>query len=539
VFNKACRPASETLPHAAWHPSEGNTMSRRESRRRSRAPRTVGELAQPPYRQVELPYAPMEVLSADHVEAIHEASLKVLETVGMKVLHAGARGYFRAAGAEVDESGQVVRLDRGLVMEKLAGVPSQFEIQARNPARSFRVGGRCTQFSSVGGPAFVHDMEKGRRAGTYAEVCDFLKLVQSLNILHQEGGSPFEALDLPQTSRHLDLHYAQLTLMDKNWQPWGLGRERARDGLEMMAIALGCAREDLVKRTVFACVINTNSPLQLDIPMAEGLIEMASHNQSVVVTPFTLSGAMSPVTLAGALVQQNAEALAGITLTQCVRPGSPAVYGSFTTNVDMKSGSPAFGTPEYAQAAQISGQLARRYNLVLRSSNVTAANDVDAQAAYESGMSLWGALTGHAHMIHHAAGWLCGGLAGSFEKLIIDAEMLQMMAHYSVPPAMDVDSLAVAAIADVGHGGHFFGTEHTLERYETAFYTPLVSDWDNYDNWKLRGSQSATTRATAIWKQMLQEYEKPPIDPGVEEALREYVERRKREIDKGVGVPTS
>lgn len=517
-------------------------MARRQSRRRNARPghrehRIPGALQQSPYTQVRLPYAPTEILSADQVEAIHETSLKILENVGMKVLDTEARRYFREAGAEVDDDSEIVKIDRHLVGEKLALVPDEFEVIARNPERNFRIGGQCTSFASVGGPAYVHDMENGRRAGTYAEVCDFLKLVQSLNIIHQEGGGPFEPLDLPETTRYLDLYYAQLTLMDKNWQPWGLGHARARDAIEMMAITLGCTREEMKDRVAFTCVINTNSPLQLDIPMGQGLIEMALHGQCVIVTPFTLSGAMSPVTLAGALAQQNAEVLAGVTLTQCVRPGAPAAYGSFTTNVDMKTGSPAFGTPEYVQAAQISGQLARRCRLPFRSSNVTAANDVDAQAAYESEMSLWGALTGHAHMVHHAAGWLCGGLAGSFEKLIIDAEMLQMMAHYHVPPVVDTDTLGLDVIESVGHGGHFFGTEHTLARYETAFYAPLVSDWDNYDNWKERGSLTATQRATGVWKQMLNEYEQPPLDPAIEEALRDYVERRKREIADGINVP--
>jgi trimethylamine--corrinoid protein Co-methyltransferase len=323
--------------------------------------------------------------------------------------------------------------------------------------------------------------------------------------------------------------------MDKNWQPWGLGAERARDGLEMAAIAMGVPREELWRRPVFTCIINTNSPLMLDVPMAEGLIEMARHGQAVVVTPFTLAGAMAPVTLAGALALQNAEALAGIALTQCVRPGAPVMYGAFTTNVDMRTGAPAFGTPEYVQAAQISGQLARRYDLPFRSSNVTTAHAVDAQAAYESEMALWGAITAHAHLVNHAAGWLGGGLTASFEKLILDAELLQMMTAWLSPPAVDADSLGLDAIAEAGHGGHFFGTAHTLARYESAFYAPLLSDWDNYDNWLDRGSPDAALRANRIWKQLLAEYEQPGIDPGVDEALRDYVARRKREIHGAAG----
>jgi trimethylamine--corrinoid protein Co-methyltransferase len=508
---------------------------RRRAHRDGRGSRTVGAIRQLPWGQPKLAYPPVEILSADAVEAIHRGSLSILETAGMKVLDLEARRILRAAGAEVDEGAMVVRLDRGLVEEKLKLPPSAFTLHARNPERSIAVGGRFTFFSSVGGPAFVSDLQGGRRAGTYAELCDFLRLVQSLNILHQEGGGPFEPLDLPESSRHLDTHYAQLTLMDKNWQPWGLGAERARDGLEMAAIALGVPREELWRTPVFTCIINTNSPLMLDVPMAEGLIEMARHGQAVVVTPFTLAGAMAPVTLAGALAQQNAEALAAIVLTQLVRPGAPVIYGAFTTNVDMRTGAPAFGTPEYVQAAQISGQLARRYNLPFRSSNVTTAHAVDAQAAYESQMALWGAITAHAHLVNHAAGWLGGGLTASFEKLILDAELLQMMAAWLCPPAIDEASLGLDAILQAGHGGHFFGTAHTLERYEHAFYTPLLSDWDNYDNWRDRGSPDAATRANKIWKQLLAEYERPQIDPATEEALQDYVARRKREIPGGAG----
>jgi len=517
-------------------------MARSGTRRRtqySRGPRAAGAIHQQSWRQVTLPYRPVEILSDDQIESIHLASLEILETLGMKILDATARGILRDAGAEVDDSSQIVKFDRALIEEKVALAPGEFSLRSRNPAHDLRLGGHHTIFSAVGGPAFVSDLDQGRRNGTFEEVCNFLRLVQSLNVIHQEGGGPFEALDLPQQSRHLDLHYAQLTLMDKNWQPWGLGRERARDALEMIAIALGVDREGLVDIPVFTCIINTNSPLMIDVPMAEGLIEMARHGQATVITPFTLSGAMSPVTLAGALAQQNAEALAGIILAQCVRRGAPVVYGAFTTNVNMKTGAPAFGTPEYAQAAQISGQLARRYNIPFRSSNVTAANDVDAQAAYESEMGLWGAVTGHAHLINHAAGWMSGGLTASFEKLIIDAEILQMMAAYLEPPAVNDATLALDAMRDVGHGGHFFGTAHTLERYETAFYAPLVSDWDNYENWRDRGSLSTAQRANKIWKQLLSEYEQPQIDPGTDEALRDYVARRKEEISSGLNAPAA
>ncbi|HEY5657840.1 MAG TPA: trimethylamine methyltransferase family protein [Myxococcota bacterium] len=510
-------------------------MTDRSSRRRRVHRQAAAKTRQRPWSQPRCPYAPVEILTPDQVEVIHDAGLRILEEIGMRVLDPKARALFAAAGADVDEGEMQVRLDRAMTGELVARAPAKFTLAARNPERSLEVGGRSVIFASVGGPAFVHDLDRGRRAGTHAELCDYLKLVQCLNAIHQEGGGPFEALDLPEQTRHLDLYYASITLLDKNWQGSTLGRERAIDALEMMAITLGTTREALVDRPVLASIVNTNSPLLLDGPMAEGLMTMAEHGQAVVVTPFTLAGAMSPITLAGALAQQHAEALAGIALCQIVRPGAPVMYGGFTSNVDMKSGSPAFGTPEYTQAAQASGQLARRVGVPFRSSNVTAANDVGAQAAYESAMALWGALLGGAHLLNHAAGWLEGGLTASFEKLIVDAEMLQMMAAYFEPFEVSEAALAVDTIREVGPAGHFFGTAHTLERYGSAFYVPLVSNWDNYETWSERGAESTSQRANALWKRLLEEYEKPPLDPAIDEALRDYVARRKRELQAGTG----
>jgi trimethylamine--corrinoid protein Co-methyltransferase len=280
-------------------------------------------------------------------------------------------------------------------------------------------------------------------------------------------------------------------------------------------------------------VINTNSPLRLDGPMSDGLIEMAIHGQPVVATPFTLAGAMSPVSIAGALAQQNAEALFMVTLAQLARAGAPVVYGAFTSNVDMRTGSPAFGTPESTKGAIASGQLARRYGLPWRSSNATASNVVDAQAAYESEMAVWGAVMGGVNLLYQGAGWLEGGLTASFEKLVLDAEILQMMAELCVPIPVDEDELAVAALAEVGPGGHFFAAPHTLERYETAFYRPLLSDWRNFETWQEDGARTATQRANRIWKQLLAESAPPPLDPPVAEALDAFVARRKREIEAG------
>ncbi|MGH6886306.1 MAG: trimethylamine methyltransferase family protein, partial [Geminicoccales bacterium] len=266
--------------------------------------------------------------------------------------------------------------------------------------------------------------------------------------------------------------------------------------------------------------------------MSDGLIAMARHGQPVIVTPFTLMGAMTPVTLAAALVQQNAEALFGIVLVQLAKAGAPVIYGGFTSNVDMKSGAPAFGTPEYTKATLAGGQLARRYRLPYRSSNVNASNAVDAQAAYESQMALWGCVMGGANMIYHGAGWLEGGLCASFEKIVLDAEMLQMMSEVLKPLEVSEETLALDAIREVGPGGHFFGAAHTLARYETAFYAPLLSDWRNFESWQEAGSPDTTQRANKLWKQLLADYVPPPLAPERAEAIDAYVARRKEEIGK-------
>jgi trimethylamine--corrinoid protein Co-methyltransferase len=501
-------------------------MTRAEGRRRQ-ASRALGGVPQRPWGQVERLMPPVKVISDDQVAAIHAAALDVLARQGLRVLHEPARKLFARAGAEV--RGDTVRLDPALVAVLLATVPATFTLEARNPARNLKLGGGWCAYGAVGGPAYVMCNDKGRRDGTFDEMCDYMRLIQSLNVIHQEGGGPFEPLDLPANTRHLDIYHAQIRLVDKSWQTQTLGLARTMDGIEMAAIMLGTTVEGLRDRPTLLGIINTNSPLQLDVPMAEGLIAMAAHGQVNVITPFTLAGAMAPVTLAGALVLQHAEAMAGIVLTQIVRTGVPVMYGGFTSNVDMKSGSPAFGTPEYAKAAQASGQLARHIGVPFRSSNVTAANEVDAQAAYESQMALWGALTGGAHLLNHAAGWLHGGLTASFEKLILDAEMLQMMDAYFEPLATDPGALALDAILEAGAGGHFFGTAHTMARYETAFHAPMLSNWDNHPNWLAKGSIDARTRANIVWKEVLAAHEDPALDPAVDEALTAYVTRRKAE----------
>ena len=499
-------------------------------RKRKRPRRVANSVKQLPWRTLTNPYAPIEVLNQEQVELILEGAYKVLQDHGMRFLQPASHVLLKAAGAQVDGDSMMVRFDPDMIREHIKLAPSEFQLRARNPKRTLTLGSNHIVFASVGGPAFCNDLDNGRRPGSYAEMCDYLRLVQSLNILHQEGGGVFEAMDLPPETRHLDLYLAQARLLDKNYQSYALGGERTKDSIEMVSIALGVDRAELATTPAILGVINTNSPLQLDIPMTEAIVELAEAGQVCCMTPFTLAGSMSPVTLAGTLVQQTAEVLAAVTFSQLVRPGAPVMYGSFASNVDMQSGAPALGTPEYTKAALASGQIARHLGLPFRSSNTTVSNCVDAQAAFESEMSLWGAIMGHANLVNHAAGWLEGGLTASFEKIIIDAEMLQMMAEYLTPIKVQPDELALDAIVEVGPGGHHFGTSHTLERYEQAFYAPMLANRQNFEAWKEAGSTDATLRANQIWKQLLAEYEQPELDVAVDDALVDYVERRKREI---------
>jgi trimethylamine--corrinoid protein Co-methyltransferase len=472
----------------------------------------------------------MEVLSADHIEAIHLTSLRILEELGMEVMSTRALAILEKGGAQVDAAARIVRLDRGLVESALARAPASFVLTPRNADRRITMGGNRINFGLVAGPPNVHDCERGRRPGNYRDYCDFMRLAQYFNAIHLIGNQVCAPVDLPANSRHLDTYLANLKYSDKAFHCTAIGAGRALDGIRMMAISRGLDLAQLAASPGVITIISVNSPRRFDEAMSEGLIAMAEHGQAVVITPFTLMGAMAPVTLAAALAQQNAEALFGVVLAQLVRPGSPVMYGAFTSNVDMRSGAPAFGTPENAKANIASGQLARRYRLPYRTSNASASNVADAQGAYETEMSLWGAILGHGNLVYHAAGWQEGGLTASFEKLVLDIEMLQMMSEFLKPIVVDDAELGFEAIRGVATGGHFFGEPHTMERYEHAFYRPLVSNWQNYENWQLAGGKDATQRATDIWKAALAEYAMPPMDPAIGEALDAYVAKRREAI---------
>ncbi len=508
-------------------------MARDTAARRAR--RAAAGPAQSPWRPVVNAYDPVRVLSDDQVEAIHDASMRILEELGVEFLLPEAVALLRRAGADVAADGRRVRFDRAMIAEHVAKAPLGFTLHARNPARSLQIGGAHVVFACVGSAPNASDLEGGRRPGNWKDFQDLVRLGQALHAVHCFGGYPVEPTDLPAPTRHLDCIRAFITLSDKVYRPYALGGGRIHDAIAMTRIARAVPAERLQAEPSLFTNINVNSPLRIDGPMLAGVIEMARWNQPVAVTPFTLAGAMSPATLAGALAQQNAEALAGIAFCQIARPGMPVVYGGFTSNVDMKTGAPAFGTPEYARAALASGQLARRYGLPYRSSNANSANAVDAQAAYESQTSLWAAVMGHANLVLHAAGWMEGGLVASFEKMVLDAELLQAMAEFLRPIEVNEDTLGLAAMREVGPGGHFFGAAHTLQRYETAFYAPLVSDWRNHESWRAAGSPDAARHANRIWKQLLAAFQPPPLDPAIREELDAYVAKRKEEGGVGQG----
>jgi trimethylamine--corrinoid protein Co-methyltransferase len=432
----------------------------------------------------------------------------------------------KRGGASVGSDGRRVRFEPGFIMEKIATTPSEFTLHGRNKERHVHVGGQSIINTMVSSAPNVSDLDRGRILGNFEDYTNLIKLGEMLNTVHAFGGYPVEPCDLDVSVRHLKAVSAAARLTTKPLFGYAIGSERMLDVIEIVRISRGINKETLLKEPSITTVVNANSPLVYDKALLEGAIEMAEHNQPVIYTPFTLAGAMAPITVAGALVQQNAEALAGLAFHQCVKPGAPAMYGSFTSNVDMKSGSPAFGTPEYTQATIASGQLARKYKIPLRASNANASNAPDEQSVYESQMSLWACLLGQVNFILHGHGWIEGGLCASYEKVILDAEMNQMMEAFLQPAIVNKDTLGVEAIAEVGPANHFFAAQQTLDRYETEHYNPMLSDWRNFESWRDAGSETATQRANKIWKQLLEEYEEPKLKPEVEEGLSAFVDKR-------------
>ncbi len=503
-------------------------MSRRRKSRRHHGVADTAHRRAVDYRHLRNTLRRQTAFSDDRIEAIHETALRVNEELGIRVLNAEARKLYREAGASVDESDQMVRIDRGLVADALASAPAEFTLHGADPEVDVTLGGDHIAFVSVGGAPHVSDLDGGKRPGTLEDTRNIIRLAEHFDVIHLQSPN-VESQDVPVHLRHYRVTDSQLSLSRKVPFVYARGSGQVADAFEMMRIARGLDESEFAARPSCYTVINTNSPRQLDVPMCQGIIDFARAGQMSVITPFTLAGAMAPVTMPGALVLQHAEALAGIALAQIVRPGVPVMYGSFTSNVDMKSGSPAFGTPEFVRAAFGAGQLARHIGLPWRGSAATASNAPEEQAVYEFLMSAWGSVLGGVHMMIHAAGWLEGGLTASLEKFILDIEMLQTFAEIFAPLASGDSELAFDAIASVDPGGHFFGCEHTMQRYQTAFYEPLVSDWSNFGQWTENGGLTATQRANGIWKRILQEFEPPPLDPARREALDAFIARRSAE----------
>ena len=510
--------------------AEAATRRRRGGGRAGHARRGRGAaVEQPPWRIPVNTDRPTEPLTEEGIAALHDGAMRILEEIGIEFLNDEALAVLKQAGCTVD--GHNVRMGRDFVMEMLGHAPSSFTITPRNPEREVTIGGDHMIFVNVSSPPNYWDLETGKLPGTREHCRNLLKLTQYFNCIHVAGGYPVEPVDLHASTRHLDVLFDKLTLTDKVAHAYSLGRERVEDVMEMVRIAGGLSHEAFEARPRMYTNINSTSPLKHDLPMLDGWMRCVRRGQAVVVTPFTLAGAMAPVTMAGAVAQSLAEGLCAIALAQYIRPGAPCALGTFTSNVDMKSGAPAFGTPEYMRATQMTGQMARFYGLPLRASGACAANVPDGQAMWETSNSLWAAVQSGTNMVYHAAGWLEGGLIASPEKFIMDCELLSQIQRYFEPGicATDADAIALDAIREVGSEGHFFGCGHTQARYSTAFYQPFLSDWKNYEGWLQAGGAWTAERAHALFKRIIAEFEAPPMDAGLREALADFVARRKAE----------
>jgi trimethylamine--corrinoid protein Co-methyltransferase len=468
-----------------------------------------------------------EILSGDAVGVLDRGWRRIVSEIGIQFAKPEAVELFRRAGQRVD--GDVVRLDPEFVLEQVARAPREFDVQARNPANSVHIGGDHMVFSSVYGCPFVREGEV-RRDATLEDFRRLSMLAQSFGELDSAGGVICEPNDAPLDSRHLDMIYALATVTDKIYMGNVVSGPNAADTIAMTSILFG-GREEIERAPAVISLINCNSPLRWDDRMLDAQFEYCAANQPVVLTPFLLMGAMSPVTIPAALAQQLAEALSGIALAQLIRPGCPVIFGSFLSNIDMQSGSPAFGTPESAVGLLCTGQLARHYGLPFRTGGgLNASQTADAQSAYEALMTLLPTFLAGTNFVMHAAGWLEGGLVSCYEKFIIDIELLRMLRAGFTPLEIDEASLAFGAHAEVGHGGHFLGAAHTMERFRDCFYRPLLSSTANYERWLKQGGKDTAARAGEIVQRTLAEYQPPPMDQAVRAELQDYVNRRRREL---------
>lgn len=468
-----------------------------------------------------------EVLSADAMATLDRGWRRLVNEIGVEFMSERALQLFGQAGQRVVDN--TVFFDPEFILEQVAKAPREFDVAARNPAHNVHIGGDSMAFGAVYGPPFVRAGDV-RRDATMEDFRSFTKLSQAFSVLDSAGGVICEPYDTPLDSRHLDMTYALQTLTDKIYMGNVVSGPNARDTIEMSAILFG-GREVIEATPVSISLINCNSPLRWDERMLDAQFEYSAANQAVVLTPFILMGAMSPVSVPAALVQQIAEALTGIALSQLIRPGCPVIFGSFLSNIDMQSGSPTFGTPESAIGLLCTGQIARHFGLPFRSGGALTSSPVpDAQGGYEALMTMLPTFLAGTNWVMHSAGWLEGGLVAGYEKFIVDIELLQMMQAEFTPLEIDEDSLAFDAHLEVGHGGHFLGAAHTLERFRTCFYRPLLSTSDNHERWLRGGGLDAADRATKIYQERLAQYQAPPIDAAVDAELQEFVIRRRAEL---------
>mgnify|MGYP000474593715 FL=1 len=470
--------------------------------------------------------APFEVLSEEGLELIEANADTILEQVGIEFREApDACELLRGAGAEVD--GERVRFPRGLCRQLVqATAPRTFTQIARNPANTVEIGGPHTVFAPAYGSPFVRDLDGGRRYGTIEDFRNFVKLAYVSPHLHHSGGTVCEPVDLPVNKRHYEMVYAHLRLSDKPFMGSVTHPRRAEETVEMARIVFGADR--LERETAILSLINANSPLVWNATMLGAARAYAEANQAVLMTPFILAGAMSPVTVAGTCAQTLAEALAGMAYVQLVRPGAPVVFGSFASSLSMQSGAPTFGMPEPALVLYAMAALARRLGVPFRSGGaLTSAKIPDAQAAYESANTMQPTVLGGVNFVLHAAGWLEGGLTMGYEKLVMDADQCGMWHAFSRGVDLSENGQALGALLTNEPGQHFLGHAHTLANFETAFYRSPVADDASFEQWEAEGAKDAAVRANALWKAMLAAYEPPPLDEAVDEELREWIERRR------------
>ena len=466
-----------------------------------------------------------ELLDQEGLALIEKNADTILREVGIDFHYPSALRLFKEAGADI--KGERVRFPDGMCRKIIRdSAPALFEQKARNPARSVIIGGKHTVFAPVYGPPFVRDLERGRRYAVIEDFRNFVKLAYLLPALHHSGGTVCEPTDLPVNKRHFDMVYSHIKYSDKPFMGSVTHPERAQDSVDMCKILFGA--QFVEDNTVLVNLINANSPMTYDETMLGAAEVYARNNQASIISPFILAGAMSPVTAAGTLAQILAEAMAGIAFTQLVRPGSPVIFGTFASSISMQSGAPTFGTPEPSLVLNGAASLARRLGVPFRSGGSLCGSKIpDAQAAYESAHTLLPTLTAGVNFVLHAAGWLEGGLASSYEKLIMDADQLGMMQVFASGFDLSENGQALSAIHEVGPGAHFLGCEHTQNNFKTAFYRSSIADNNSFEQWESGGAQDATMRANKLCRQMLNDYVAPPLDPAIDQALIEFMDKRK------------